>query len=162
MPCSRFVELLNNSQTRVQDQVLMVFRNLFHGTNEDIQQVLSDAGEAFLSKLEEKLNCPNTSTVMHTLYVMSSVASGKPAHKKIMGESRFLNRAVALLGFSYPQVKIAAINFLLNMLFKDKESDSDSRHKKAIEELGVLETAQQMKTIEKDRDVLTFVERLIK
>lgn len=54
----------------------MIYRNLLSNTDQDIQGVLNEGGNQFLDKIEAKLNSPHETLVVHTLYVISSIASG--------------------------------------------------------------------------------------
>lgn len=83
---------------KVQEQALMMYRNLFcSGSYLDIQLVLTESGPELLEKLANILKNGSESLVVHTLYVLSSIASGNQKQKKIVMEDRFLGRALEML-----------------------------------------------------------------
>jgi hypothetical protein len=43
---------------QIQEQALMIYRNILQGTDKDIQQVLDEAGLGFLERLEKNLGAP--------------------------------------------------------------------------------------------------------
>jgi hypothetical protein len=54
----------------------MCYRNLLHKTEDDVITVLNERGDELLEKLKEKLDSPIPTIVSHTIYVISSIASG--------------------------------------------------------------------------------------
>jgi hypothetical protein len=100
----------------------MIFRNLLQKDDTDIQAVLDQTGPEFLSILEELLQSREESLIINTLYVLSCIASGNSKHKKIVLEDRYMQRANELLKTTcLPSIKIAAINLMLNLVFKDSD-----------------------------------------
>lgn len=100
----------------------MIFRNLLQKEDNDIQAVLDQSGPEFLSILEELLQSREESIIINTLYVLSCIASGNSKHKKIVLDDRYMQRAIELFKTtSLPSIKIAAINLMLNLVFKDSD-----------------------------------------
>lgn len=54
----------------------MIYRNLLCSKEEDIQTILNESGPKLLNNLEDKLSSNHESLVVHSLYVLSSIASG--------------------------------------------------------------------------------------
>ena len=49
---------MEDENIRVQEQALMICRNLLYQTENEIQQVLDSGGDSLLEKLEKNLNSP--------------------------------------------------------------------------------------------------------
>ena len=141
----------------------MSYRNLLHKTEDDITTVLAEGGEPFLTKIEEKLKSPYASIQTQTIYVLSSIASGSQKHKKLMMEDRFFNKAFEILEVTeHNPCKIAVLNFIINLGWKDTEGQADSKVRKQLLDMNMMETLVKMREGEKDNEVRTQYKRTIK
>jgi hypothetical protein len=118
----------------------MIFRNLLQKEDKDIQTVLDKSGPEFLDIIEETLSSQEESLVVNTIYVLSCIASGNSKQKKIVLEDRYLLKAIELLKSAVlSSVKTAVLNLLLNLVFKDSDSHGESRARKHVMDLGIVD-----------------------
>ena len=84
--------------------------------------MLDQTGPEFLTILEDLLQSREESIIINTLYVLSCIARGNSKHKKIVLDDRYIQRAIDLLKTTcLPSIKIAAVNLMLNLVFKDSD-----------------------------------------
>lgn len=118
----------------------MIVRNLLYHTESDIQQVINDCGEKLLSKLEAFLAHKDLKLVVQALWILCNIASGNQKHKKIVLEDRFILKALELLNsLDNKKIKIVVANLIINLAFKDPQSQSDSKARKAILDMKLNE-----------------------
>jgi hypothetical protein len=154
----------NNSQDdgeKVQMEALMIYRNLLCSGEAEIQQVLDHSGEDFLRKIADKIGSKNEMIAMHSIYVVSCIASGNQTQKKIALEDRFLKRAIARMEETdSSKIKIAVLNLIMNLAFK--EGETEGRARKMMIEMKINEKIREMKERERDIEVKSYIDRALK
>ena len=141
----------------------MIFRNLLQKLDTDIQEVLDNSGPRFLEIIENLLKSSEESLIDNTLYVLSCIASGNSKHKKIVLEDRYLLRAFELLKTTESSsIKIAAINLMLNLVYKESDQLGDSKARKHVIDLGLIEVLESMRKKENDPNVKGNIDRLLR
>jgi len=146
----------------------MIYRNLLSNTELDIQTVIAEGGASFLEKIEKTLASKHESLVVHTLYVLSSIASGSQKHKKIVLEDRFFGEAIKLIKSSESsQIRIAVLNLILNLVFKDSSSsnngdEGESKVRKHITDISVQHILVQIRETERNPEVKGYLDRALK
>jgi hypothetical protein len=146
----------------------MIYRNLLSNTELDIQTVIAEGGAAFLENIEKKLASKHESLVVHTLYVLSSIASGSQKHKKIVLEDRFFGEAFKLIKSSESsQIRIAVLNLILNLVFKDSSSsnngdEGESKVRKHITDMSVQHILVKIRETERNPEVKGYLDRALK
>ena len=86
--------------------------------------------------------------------MLSCIASGNSKHKKIVLEDRYMQRAIELLRTTdLPSIKIAAINLMLNLVFKESDQLGDSRARKHVIDLGIVDILEAIRKKESDPQV---------
>ncbi len=124
---------------------------------------MDQSGPEFLDILEGLLHSQEESLIDNTLYVLSCIASGTSKHKKIVLEDRYLLRALDLLKTTdLSSIKIAAINLMLNLVFKESDQLGDSKARKQVIDLGIVEILETLRRKENDPSVKGSLERLLK
>lgn len=150
----RLLELLDDESIVVQEQAFMSYRNLLHKTEDDIVTVLSEGGEPFLAKIEQKLQSNIPSIVTQTIYVLSSIASGNLKHKKQMMQDRFFLKALEILkSTDQSSCKISVLNLIINLCWKDTEGQADNKVRKQILDMNLIDMLKDMREKEKDNEV---------
>lgn len=145
----------------------MIYRNLLSNTELDIQTVIAEGGAALLEKIEKTLASKHESLVVHTLYVLSSIASGNQKHKKIVLEDRFFGEAIKLIKSSESsQIRIAVLNLILNLVFKDSSNkngdEGESKVRKHITDMSVQHILVQIRETERNPEVKGYLDRALK
>ncbi|CDW81757.1 armadillo repeat-containing protein [Stylonychia lemnae] len=159
----RLIQLMSDSNSKIQEQALMIYRNLLHQTEQDIQQVLSDGGDEFLAKLETKLDDKNQAIVLHSLYILSSIASGNQKQKKIAMDERFFNRCLQILkSTDSSQIKIGVLNYITSLAFKESGGSSESKIKKYLTDMKIGDLLESLKEKERDPEVRGYIQRALK
>lgn len=90
------INLLDDEETTIQEQGLLIFRCLLFKNSEDVEEVLLNCKSKLLKKLEDKITCSNDELIIHTLYVLSNMAAGNDKHKTIVINS-FIKKISELL-----------------------------------------------------------------
>mmetsp|Transcript_21737 Transcript_21737/g.16049 ORF Transcript_21737/g.16049 Transcript_21737/m.16049 type:complete len:268 (+) Transcript_21737:176-979(+) len=157
----RLLGWLDDGCVTVQEQALIALRNLLAKTEEDVQVVLAEGGQLLIKKLEEKLNSDIPAIQVHVVYVLSSIASGSQKHKKLVLEDRFFMRSIALLkSTEMPNIRIACLNLIMNLAFRD--NDSESKIRKKLMDLNLPDLLRDMLEQERDQEARVFFQRTIK
>ena len=80
-----------------------------------------------------------------------------------MLEDIFFSKSLELLKKTdQSNVKVAVLNFLINMAWKDGEKEPDSKARKHLIDIHLKDMLIKMKEVEKDSEVRLFYDRLIK
>ncbi|KAJ7559874.1 hypothetical protein O6H91_04G104500 [Diphasiastrum complanatum] len=118
---SILVDLISDSNERVQEQALAFVRNLVYGSVECVQLIFAEDG-AILHAIERQLcvaSCPEI--CIQGLYVLINVAAGSEHHKEAVME--FVSPVAAgsilvrfLEDMSNPQLRIAAVWCIMNLI----------------------------------------------
>ncbi len=91
------LSLLDDEDTGIQEQALLIFRCLLFKSGEDVEEVLSNCKSKLTKKLEDKIISPNEDLVLHTLYVLVNIAAGNDKHKMLVLNSFGKNIAELLV-----------------------------------------------------------------
>ena len=124
--------------------------------------MLLEGGDEFLARIEEMVESPHVSIQLHSLYILSSISAGSQKHKKIVLKPRFFDKAVLKLASPHANIRVAVLNLIANLVWKEKEGDVESPIRKRMAELSIKESLEQMKATERDSEVRTFVDRCLR
>ena len=139
----------------------MIYRNLLNASDKEIQLVIDEAGSEFLDKLHKNLEINQEKVTLHTLYVLSSIGSGNSKQKKMVLE--YFNQALKILQTtSSKDLKIAVLNLILNLIFKESDATSETRVRKQIVEMEINKMLIEMREKEKEHEVKTNIDRVLK
>ena len=117
------LSLLSDENQKLQEQALMIYRNLLSQAVDIDTHVLDEAGDKLLHCLELNLDSSNRAIVLQTLYVLSNIANGNAKYRKIAFEDRYFTRALQLLkSTESKQIRIGVLNYIINLAFKDGDN----------------------------------------
>ncbi len=78
-------------------------------------------------------------------------------------DDRYFNKTLEFLKSTYQiNVKIGALNILLNLAYKENDACSDEKARKLIVDLNLSDMLIEMKEKERDPEVRGYLERTIK
>eukprot|EP00347_Sterkiella_histriomuscorum_P015675 403356120 len=151
------LKLLEDSNLKVQEQGLMIYRNLLYH-KDDIQQTLNDGGDTLINQIELNLDSKQPTIVTQTLYVLSSIANGNQKQRKLIFEDRFFNRCLQLLkSTDNSSIKIGVVNYIINLAYKE----TDNKIKEKLNDIKVSDLLVSLKENEKDVEVRGFIDRAL-
>jgi hypothetical protein len=106
--------VLDDEDTHVQEQGLLIVRHLLFKGPEDIEEVFNNIKARLLKKLEEKLYATNKDIIVQTLYVLCNISSGNDKHKAAVFD--FVPKISAFLDSADNDIKQPGILILNNLV----------------------------------------------
>lgn len=113
--------LLDDPDSSIQEQSLLIFRVLLYKSPEDIEEVFYNCKEQLLKKilsnLDNKESCIDI--IVHSLYVLSNISSGNNKQKSVINEE-FLKKIIYWSSSKVPNIKLVCMIILNNLLTSEE------------------------------------------
>lgn len=146
------LSLLDDEETGIQEQALIIIRFLLHKTPEDIEEVFNNCKTKLIKKIEDKIKSDNQDLVLQSLYVLMNISNGNEKQKSVLLDNIFLNRISQLMLIDNLGVKSACVLILHNLIVSsDKNSDQNLEKKVSmLKDYGIIKGLQKIATEEED------------
>lgn len=88
--------LLNDSDSEIQEQTMNFIRNLAFGEHEDVDALLNGGGKRLIEEIIKKLDSEHSGILTQTLYVVCNIAAGNEEHKQVIMKPEILSKVLKL------------------------------------------------------------------
>eukprot|EP00656_Telonema_subtile_P047174 TRINITY_DN5402_c0_g3_i9.p1 TRINITY_DN5402_c0_g3~~TRINITY_DN5402_c0_g3_i9.p1 ORF type:complete len:667 (+),score=211.28 TRINITY_DN5402_c0_g3_i9:39-2039(+) len=111
------LRMLHSGEPALQEQVLVLLRNLVSGQEEHVQAVLSWCGEAALLRaVHQHMETDGLLLAKQALYVVGNIAAGSSLHKsQLMANQALIGCVVGLSTSACAEVRLAAVWCIINL-----------------------------------------------
>jgi len=126
----RLLELMNDSETNVQEQALNLLRNLASSKGEnafkDIENIFAGTGDQLIPLIEAKLELNNFEIVNQALYVLVNLATGKSEHKeRVIQNKNILQKILHYMQHKEQVFRLASVWCVINLTWPPDEGSSE-------------------------------------
>ena len=142
------IDSLKDSDSKIVEQSLLIFRILLYKNPEDIEEVLSNCKEQLLNSIYEKLNNTNTelNIILSSLYVLSNISYGKDNQKKSLS-LELIQKVIEYVEHPFISIRYVSL-IILNNLFINADLKSILIEDKNL--MDKLEKASTEKNLDKN------------
>ena len=142
------IDSLKDSDSKIVEQSLLIFRILLYKNPEDIEEVLSNCKEQLLNSIYEKLNNTNTelNIILSSLYVLSNISYGKDNQKKSLS-LELIQKVIEYVEHPFISIRYVSL-IILNNLFINADLKSILIEDKNL--MDKLEIASNEKNLDKN------------
>ena len=142
------IDSLKDSDSKIVEQSLLIFRILLYKNPEDIEEVLSNCKEQLLNSIYEKLNNTNTelNIILSSLYVLSNISYGKDNQKKSLS-LELIQKVIEYVEHPFISIRYVSL-IILNNLFINADLKSILIEDKNL--MDKLEKASSEKNLDKN------------
>jgi hypothetical protein len=146
------LNLLDDEDTGIQEQALIIIRFLLHKTPDDIDEVFNNCKNKLIKKIEEKIKSDNQDLVLQTLYVLMNISNGNEKHKSVLLDNIFMNRISQLMMLDNIGVKSACVLILHNLLIPTERNSDQNLEKKVsmLRDYGIISKLEKIANEEED------------
>ena len=142
------IDSLKDSDSKIIEQSLLIFRILLYKGQDDIEEVLSNCKEQLLNSIFEKLNNPNTelNIILSSLFILSNISYGKDNQKKSIS-LELIQKVIEYLEHPFISIRYVSL-IILNNLFINIDLKSILIEDKNL--MDKLEKASNEKNLDKN------------
>ena len=142
------IDSLKDSDSKIIEQSLLIFRILLYKGQDDIEEVLSNCKEQLLNSIFEKLNNPNTelNIILSSLFILSNISYGKDNQKKSIS-LELIQKVIEYLEHPFVSIRYVSL-IILNNLFINIDLKSILIEDKNL--MDKLEIASNEKNLDKN------------
>ena len=142
------IDSLKDSDSKIVEQSLLIFRILLYKNPEDIEEVLSNCKEQLLTNIYEKLNNTNTESniILSALFVLSNISYGKDNQKKSLS-LELIQKVIEYVEHPFISIRYVSL-IILNNLFVNNDLKSILIEDKNL--MDKLEKASNEKNLDKN------------
>ncbi len=111
------ISLLDDPETSIQEQALLIFRVLLYNSPEEIEEVFTNCKDKLLGKIYDKISNEKNSTeiIMHSLYVLSNISNGNEKQKSVF-EAKFIDKIMYWIEKGSTDILFVCMIILNNLL----------------------------------------------
>ncbi|KNE63119.1 hypothetical protein AMAG_08283 [Allomyces macrogynus ATCC 38327] len=140
----RLHALMRAANATVREQALNLVRNLVHGGDADVDDVVTGLGaDRAVAAVVAALEDTTLAVAVQALYVVVNLAAGNDAHKDlVMRSDAIMRHVVSALGSGAADVRLGAVWAVINLTWPE-ESEAGTRVA-ALRAMGVERRLQEM------------------